>query len=254
MVIDGERTYLTGDWIPDEDGDAGRADGRRRHPGPAVRALRRPARVARALAHRPRALAAVARRGRRRRGERADRATPATTTCASSTTARSARPMEAVEGTPHAYHLVPGGASKAQGRRLPPARPRLRARGLHRDRRLDRGPRGGRRRSAASSCVANGPERDEALREALPRVPERRPSPRARWATASTRPSSRPWRCDERAMRRRVDSNRRWPRITPQSPRRSTSRSCSGSRRPGCRSPAPTSPGRCSSRRRPCTR
>ena len=38
------------------------------------------------------------------------------------------RRMEGIEGPTHAYHLVPGGASKAKGVGIPPARPRLRAR------------------------------------------------------------------------------------------------------------------------------
>ena len=45
-------------------------------------------------------------------------------------------------------------------------------------------------RSGASSCVANGPEHDPVLREAMPASPTS-PSPRVAWATASTRPSSR---------------------------------------------------------------
>ena len=73
-------------------------------------------------------------------------------------------------GPAHAYHLVPGGASKAKARRLPPSAPRLRARELHRDRRFDREPRSGRRRWP----LFRGRQRARArrgLREALARFP-----------------------------------------------------------------------------------
>ena len=49
------------------------------------------------------------------------------------------RQMDGVEGRAHAYHLMPSAASKAERRPLPPAGSRLRARGVHRDRRLGRG-------------------------------------------------------------------------------------------------------------------
>ena len=63
----------------------------------------------------------------------------ATTTCGWSTTARSSAPMPGIE-RPHAYHLIPRAASQGARGGVPHARAGLRARGVHRDRRLGRGP------------------------------------------------------------------------------------------------------------------
>ena len=171
VMIDGERTLLTGDWTSDEDGDnAGRADARRRDPRAAVRALRGPAGVARALAHRPRALAADARQGRRRRGERSCSREHGHDDLRFLDNGAIGRPMEGIEGRAHAYHLVPGGASKAKGVAF-----HLRARGYDPESCIGVGDSIEDLEAAAAVgrffCVANGPERDEALREALPRFP-----------------------------------------------------------------------------------
>ena len=115
-------------------------------------------------------------------------------------------------GPAHAYHLVPGGASKAKARRLPHARPRLRARGVHRRRRLDGGPRDGRGRRALLR------------RRQRPRARPRRCARRSpvdnvtvtegRRATASTRPSSRPWpSAREIASRRRQSAGQLLERL-----------------------------------------
>ena len=78
------------------------------------------------------------------------------------------RPMEGIEGPTHAYHLVPGGASKANGVAF-----HLRARGYDPDSCIAIGDSIEDLESAVSVgrffCVANGPRGDEALREALPR-------------------------------------------------------------------------------------
>ena len=113
VVIDGERTYLTGDWRR-----GGRLSPAERmleagRPGPALRALRRPARVAPPVAHGPRPLAPVPRRRRRRRGERAARASAGHDDLRFLDNGAISTPMEGIE-VPHAYHLVPGGASKAK--------------------------------------------------------------------------------------------------------------------------------------------
>jgi hydroxymethylpyrimidine pyrophosphatase-like HAD family hydrolase len=78
------------------------------------------------------------------------------------------RKMETVDGTVHAYHLVPGGASKAKGVAF-----HLRARGYAPEDCIAIGDSIEDLESAEAVgrffCVANGPERDEALREALAR-------------------------------------------------------------------------------------
>ena len=80
------------------------------------------------------------------------------------------RRMEAVEGRTHAYHLVPGGASKAKG-----VAAHIRARGYAPQECIGVGDSIEDLEAAASVgrffVVANGPQRDEALREMLPRFP-----------------------------------------------------------------------------------
>jgi phosphoglycolate phosphatase len=80
-----------------------------------------------------------------------------------------ARPVEGVE-VAHAYHLVPGGASKAKGVAF-----HMQARGYAREDCIAIGDSIEDLESAESVgrffCVANGPERDPALREALARFP-----------------------------------------------------------------------------------
>lgn len=76
-----------------------------------------------------------------------------------------ARPMEGID-VAHAYHLVPGGASKAKAVAF-----HMRARGYDPAECIGIGDSIEDLESAASVgrffCVANGPERDQALREAL---------------------------------------------------------------------------------------
>ena len=78
--------------------------------------------------------------------------------------------MDGVEGRTHAYHLVPGGASKAKG-----VAAHMRARGYGPDQCIGVGDLIEDLEAAASVgrffVVANGPERDAALREMLPRFP-----------------------------------------------------------------------------------
>ena len=87
------------------------------------------------------------------------------------------RPMEGLDGPAHAYHLVPGGASKAKAVAF-----HMRARGyaperVHRGRRLARGPR--RRRGGG------------ALLRASPTAPSATPACARRSAAAPTSPSPR---------------------------------------------------------------
>jgi phosphoglycolate phosphatase len=78
------------------------------------------------------------------------------------------RRMESVEGRVHAYHLVPGGASKAKGVEF-----HRRARGYEREQCIAIGDSIEDLEASVSVgrffVVANGPEHDEALRAALPR-------------------------------------------------------------------------------------
>ena len=78
--------------------------------------------------------------------------------------------MEAVEGHTHAYHLVPGGASKARGVEF-----HRQARGYDAESCIAIGDSIEDLEASVSVgrffCVANGPRNDEALREALPRFP-----------------------------------------------------------------------------------
>ena len=78
--------------------------------------------------------------------------------------------MEAVEGPTHAYHLVPGGASKAKGVAF-----HMRARGYEPESCIAVGDSIEDLEASVSVgrffCVANGPEHDEALRGAIPRFP-----------------------------------------------------------------------------------
>jgi phosphoglycolate phosphatase len=80
------------------------------------------------------------------------------------------RRMDGVEGRTHAYHLVPGGASKAKGVAF-----HLRARGYDPESCIGIGDSIEDLEVAGAVgtffCVANGPARDDALREALARFP-----------------------------------------------------------------------------------
>ncbi len=87
---------------------------------------------------------------------------------------------------------APGGGEQGERGRLPHARPRLRARGVHRDRRLGRGPRRRRGRRPLLRPRQRPRARPRAARG--DRRPRRTsPSPRGGWARASTRRSSLPW-------------------------------------------------------------
>ena len=100
------------------------------------------------------------------------------------------RQMDGVEGRAHAYHLMPAAASKANAVVF-----HMRARGYAPEECIAIGD------SVEDLAVAevvgrffvpaNGPERDPGLREATRPLLRTSPSPRARWATASTRRSSR---------------------------------------------------------------
>jgi hypothetical protein len=165
VFIDGERTLLTGDWVPDEDGtpaDKILASGApdllfERFPGRLE--WHRPWHRERQLSHLFRGLVDVAN---------------ANTLLAENghgdlrflDNGAIVRPIEGLEGPAHAYHLVPGGASKAK------------AVAFHRQARgYDPGECIGIGDSledldAAQAVghfylVANGPERDPGLRESV---------------------------------------------------------------------------------------
>ena len=164
-------------------------------PGAAARALRRPARVPRALARRPRGLPPLPRPRRRRRGRRAAARAGPRGTCAWSTTAtvRSRSRRRSPGSTQaRAYHLVPAAASKAGAvARHMQARGYARD-GLHRRRRLARGSR---RRRRGRHVLAGGQRRGarpDAARGDR-RAPRTSAWPRRATARASTRPSSRRW-------------------------------------------------------------
>ena len=167
VVIDGERTYLTGDWQPDEDGT----------PAEKMVAAGIPELLFERFAgrlewhapwHTGRELSLLM-RGKVDVAE-------ANELLASSghedlrflDNGAIGRRMEGIEGPAHAYHLVPGGASKAKGVAF-----HLRARGYAPEECIAIGDSIEDLEAAASVGrffgVANGPERDEALREALPR-------------------------------------------------------------------------------------
>ena len=169
MMIDGERTYLTGDWLPDENGtptqkmiDAGipellfeRFDGRLEwhspwHPGRELSLLMR------GRVDVDEANAAIAEAGHEDLRFLDNGAI--------------GRRMEGIEGRAHAYHLVPGGASKAKG-----VDAHRRARGYEPEQCIAIGDSIEDLEAAAAVgrffVVANGPAHDEALREALSRFP-----------------------------------------------------------------------------------
>ena len=132
--IDFEPTLLVGDWEPKADDDPTPAQRMldAGHPRPAVRPLRRPARVARPLAHRPPPLAPVPREGRRGRGERA--AHGARVRGRPLPRQRRDRPPDG-GGRGPGPRLPPGARRRleGEGRRLPRPGPRLRRGELHRE-------------------------------------------------------------------------------------------------------------------------
>jgi hypothetical protein len=165
VFIDGERTLLTGDWLPDDDGTPaekmlaagipdllfGRFEGRLE--------WHRPWHVDRVLSHlfRGRVQVAEANALLAEHGHDDLRFLD---------NGAIVRRMEGLDGPAHAYHLVPGGASKAKAVAF-----HVRARGYSPDEciavgdsleDLDAAEAVGR-----FFVVANGPERDPGLREAI---------------------------------------------------------------------------------------
>ena len=169
VMLDGERTYLTGEWVPDEDGTpaerllaAGvpellfeRFPGRLEwhspwHTGRELSLLMRgKVDVVEANA----AIAAAGHEGLRFLDNGAI-----------------GRRMDGIEGRTHAYHVVPGGASKAKGVDF-----HMRARGYAPEECIAVGDSIEDLECAevvgSFFVVANGPERDEELRGALSRYP-----------------------------------------------------------------------------------
>ncbi len=166
VMIEGERTYLTGDWMPDENGtpaekllDAGVPELLfERFPGRLE--WHAPWHTGRELSLLMRGKVDVAEANELlREHDHSD--------LRFLDNGAIGRPMEAIEGPTHAYHLVPGGASKAKGVAF-----HLRARGYDPESTIAIGDSVEDLESAQSVgrffCVANGPARDDALREALP--------------------------------------------------------------------------------------
>jgi hydroxymethylpyrimidine pyrophosphatase-like HAD family hydrolase len=169
VVIDLERTLLTGDWVPDEDGTP--AEKMLAARIPELLFERFPGRLEwHAPWHEGRQLSLLV-RGKvdvaavnellRERGHDDLRFLD---------NGAIGRPMEGIEGRTHAYHLVPGGASKGKAVDF-----HRRARGYDPEQCIAIGDSIEDLEAAIAVgrffVVANGPERDEALREALPRFP-----------------------------------------------------------------------------------
>jgi hydroxymethylpyrimidine pyrophosphatase-like HAD family hydrolase len=165
VVIDGERTYLTGDWQPTEDGTpAERLVGAgipqllfERFPGRLE--WHTPWHTGRVLSllMRGRVDVAEANQVLLEHGHEDLRFLD---------NGAIGRPMEGLDGPAHAYHLVPGGASKANGVAF-----HVRARGYAPEDCIAVGDSIEDLETAGSVgsffCVANGPQRDEQLRVAL---------------------------------------------------------------------------------------
>jgi hydroxymethylpyrimidine pyrophosphatase-like HAD family hydrolase len=167
VMLDGERTYLTGDWRPDDSGtpaqrlvDAGIPDLLFEHFEGRLE-WHAPWHTGRELSLLMRGKVDVAEANEliRERGHDDLRFLD---------NGAIGRQMEGIEGRTHAYHLVPGGASKAKGVAF-----HMRARGYEPESCIGVGDSLEDLEVATSVgrffCVANGPERDQALREALPR-------------------------------------------------------------------------------------
>src|SRR5919197_2580112 len=169
VFIDGERTFLTGDWVPDDDGTP--AERMLAAGIPSLLFERFPGRLEwhhpwhhdRHLSHLFRGKVDVAEAN-------------SVLVAAGHDDLRFldngaiSRPMKGLDGPAHAYHLVPGGASKAQAVAF-----HMRARGYGPAECIGVGDSLEDLDAAAHVgrffVVANGPERDQALREALPRFP-----------------------------------------------------------------------------------
>ena len=167
VMIEGERTYLTGDWQPDENGtpaqkmlDAGipellfkRFEGRLEWHAP-WHTGRELSLLFRGKVESDEANVTLSEKGHHDLRFLDNGAI--------------GRRMEGIEGRTHAYHLVPGGASKAKAVDF-----HRRARGYEREQVIAVGDSIEDLETAAAVgrffCVANGPEHDEALRERLPR-------------------------------------------------------------------------------------
>jgi hydroxymethylpyrimidine pyrophosphatase-like HAD family hydrolase len=166
MVIDGERTYLTGDWVPDEEGT----------PAERIIASGLPDLLFERFAgrlewhapwHHERVLSLLF-RGKVDVGEVnaliAEQGDAGRDLRFLDNGAIN-RPMEGIDRA-HAYHLVPGGASKGKA-----VGAHMRARGYAPEECIAAGDSiedlGAAEHVGRFFCVANGPERDEALREAI---------------------------------------------------------------------------------------
>lgn len=169
VMIDGERTYLTGDWTPDENGtpaeklvDSGIPNLLFEHFGGALE-WHAPWHTGRELSllMRGKVDVVVANELIEHEGHSDVRFLD---------NGAINRRMESIDGPAHAYHLVPGGASKAKGVAF-----HIRARGHAPQECIAIGDSIEDLESAVSVgrffCVANGPERDDALRAALARFP-----------------------------------------------------------------------------------
>jgi hydroxymethylpyrimidine pyrophosphatase-like HAD family hydrolase len=169
VVIEGERTYLTGDWQPGDDGTP--AERLVAAGIPELLFERFPERLewhtpwhtgrVLSLLMRGKVDVAEANELLRDRGHEDLRFLD---------NGSIGRPMEGIEGPAHAYHLVPGGASKANGVAF-----HRRARGYATEECIAVGDSIEDLETAEAVgrffCVANGPTRDEALRDALSRYP-----------------------------------------------------------------------------------
>ena len=149
LVIDGEIEWLTGGLEPRRDRQHLSTDRGRGRPDDAAGAVRRPARVPRALAHGPRRLASLSRLVDTAEVDAFRSTRTATGTCDWLTTAASdASPRSSKFDHLHAYHLIPKRREQGERRRAPHADPRILARRGDRLRRLarrSRGRAGGRR-------------------------------------------------------------------------------------------------------------
>lgn len=169
VMIDGERTYLTGDWQPGENGtpaelmvNAGIPD---------LLFARFPGRLEwHSPWHAGRELSLLF-RGKVDSADVNDLLVQAGhTDLRFLDNGAIGRRMEGIEGRTHAYHLVPGGASKAKGVEF-----HRRARGYAPDECIAVGDSIEDLEASVSVgrffVVANGPEHDEALRGAIPSFP-----------------------------------------------------------------------------------
>ena len=165
VFIDGERTLLTGDWIPGDDGTPAEKMIEAGIPDllferfPARLEWHRPWHKERQLSHlfRGKVDVAEANAALQEHGHRDLRFLD---------NGAIVREMEGIEGPAHAYHLVPGGASKAKAVAF-----HMRARGHEPEECIGIGDSLEDLDAAASVgrffVVANGPERDPGLRDAI---------------------------------------------------------------------------------------